>query len=86
MKKLFVLFFITISLFAKEVSIKVEQMHCPLCTTMIKQAIKKVDGVTKVKVKLPTKTATVNYDETKVNIADILKAIKSTSYEGKVIK
>lgn len=86
MKKLLLFIFLSLSVFAKEVGIEVEKMHCPLCTTMVKKAIKKVDGVNKVSVKLNTKKATVNYDESKTDIKTILEAIKTTSYEGKVIK
>lgn len=71
-------------IFASNISIiKVEKMHCPLCTIAVKKAIKKVDGVEKVSVRLNTKEATVIYDE-KVKLADILAAIKTTSYEGVV--
>lgn len=56
-------------------------MHCPLCTTAVKQAISKLDGVDKVSARLNTKEVTVVYNE-KVKIEDILKAIKTTSYEG----
>ncbi|AXX87724.1 heavy-metal-associated domain-containing protein, putative mercuric reductase [Malaciobacter marinus] len=86
MKKLLLFIFLSLSVFAKEVEIEVEKMHCPLCTTMVKKAIKKVDGVKKVSVRLNTKKATVNYDESKTDIKTILEAIKTTSYEGKVIK
>jgi mercuric ion binding protein len=55
--------------------------HCPLCTTAVKQAISKLDGVDKVSARLNTKEVTVVYNE-KVKIEDILKAIKTTSYEG----
>jgi mercuric ion binding protein len=56
-------------------------MHCPLCTTAVKQAISKLDGVDKVSARLNTKEVTVVYNE-KVKVEDILKAIKTTSYEG----
>ena len=56
-------------------------MHCPLCTTAVKKAIKQLDGVENVSVRLNTKEVTVIYDE-KVKIQDILTAIKTTSYEG----
>ena len=81
--KIFILFFFLISLiFASNTSlIKVEGMHCPLCTTAIKKAIKQLDGVENVSVRLNTKEVTVIYDE-KVKIQDILTAIKTTSYEG----
>ena len=81
--KIFILFFFLISLiFASNTSlIKVEGMHCPLCTTAVKKAIKQLDGVQNVSVRLNTKEVTVTYDE-KVKIQDILTAIKTTSYEG----
>ena len=81
--KIFILFFFLISLiFASNTSlIKVEGMHCPLCTTAVKKAIKQLDGVENISVRLNTKEVTVIYDE-KVKIQDILTAIKTTSYEG----
>ncbi len=72
-------------LFASNISIiKVEKMHCPLCTTAVKKAIKKLDGIEKVSVRLNTKEAKVIYND-KVKIEDILEAIKTTSYEGVVV-
>lgn len=81
--KIFVLFFLFISsLFASNISvIKVEGMHCPLCTTAVKKAIKEVDGIEKVSAILNTKEVTVIYNE-KTNLQKILDAIKTTSYEG----
>ena len=61
--------------------IKVEGMHCHLCTTAVKKAIKELDGIQKVSVVLNTKEVTVMYEE-KVKLEDILMAIKTTSYEG----
>ncbi len=52
-----------------------------MCTTAVKQAISKLDGVDKVSARLNTKEVTVVYNE-KVKVEDILKAIKTTSYEG----
>ncbi len=90
MKKLFIVcvvyFLINIATFAQTINIKIDKMHCPLCTTMVKKAIAKVDGVEKVKVTLHTKTAKVKYDESKIKQSDILEAIKTTTYTGVVIK
>lgn len=84
-KLLLILALLSSSIFASQTSlIKVEGMHCPLCTTAVKKAIKKVNGIEKVSIRLNTKTATVTYDE-KTKIEDILKAIKTTSYEGVLI-
>ena len=82
MKILLSIFALCSVVFASNVSlIKVEGMHCPLCTTAVKKAIKDLDGIEKVSVRLNTKEVTVTYNE-KTNLEDILKAIKTTSYEG----
>ena len=81
--KIFIMFVLFISsCFASTISvIKVEAMHCPLCTTAVKKAIKELDGIEKVSVILNTKEVTVTYND-KTNLKDILTAIKTTSYEG----
>lgn len=81
--KIFVLFLLFVNfLLASNISvIKVEGMHCPLCTTAVKKAIKELDGIEKVSAILNTKEVTVIYNE-KTNLQKILDAIKTTSYEG----
>ena len=72
-------------LFAKEeVVIKVAEMHCPLCTTAVKKALKSVDGVENAKVTLETKLAVV---VAKDGIEDktFLEAVKTTGYEGVMV-
>ena len=82
--KIIVLLFMIFNLsFASKITVfKVEGMHCPLCTTAIKKAINEIDGIKKVSTRLNTKEVTVVYDEEKVKIEDILKAVKTTSYEA----
>jgi mercuric ion binding protein len=85
MKKIFLMFVCTFSLLAQtKVVIEVDKMHCPLCTASVKKAIKSVEGVQSVSVKLNTKTAEVVFDKT-TDIKEILQAIKTTSYEGEVL-
>jgi len=72
-------------LFAKdEVIIKVAEMHCPLCTTAVKKALKNVEGVESAKVTLETKLAVV---VAKDGIDDkvYLDAVKTTGYEGVMV-
>ena len=69
--------------FAKVVVIHVEGMTCPLCTMAVKKSLKKIDGVTKVKVRLHTKKATVTIDK-KVGKKALLNAIKDAGYRGKI--
>ncbi len=82
MRVLFLFFIFFSFAISSQISVfKVEGMHCPLCTTAVKQAIKELDGVQKVSARLNKKEVTVVYNE-KVKVEDILKAIKTTSYEG----
>ena len=82
MKILFLLFLCINFVFALNITVfKVEGMHCPLCTTAVKKAVKSLDGVQKVSARLNTKEVSVIYDE-KLQIKEILEAIKTTSYEG----
>lgn len=82
MKILFSIILLNLFVFASNITVfKVEGMHCPLCTTAVKKAIKELDGIEKVSAKLNTKEVKVIYNEN-VKIEDILKAIKTTSYEG----
>ena len=55
--KIFIMFFLFIcASYASNISvIKVEGMHCPLCTTAVKKAIKELDVIQKVSVLLNTK-------------------------------
>jgi mercuric ion binding protein len=70
--------------FAKVVALHVEGMTCPLCTMAIKKSLKKVKGVTKVKVRLNTKKATVHFKKG-VKKEALLQAIKDVGYSAKII-
>ncbi len=70
----------------REVTIAIEGMTCPLCTTAIKRSLKKVDGVLKAKVRLNTQKATVRFDDTKADEPQLLGAIKRAGYTGRIIK
>lgn len=81
MKKWLILL-LPLMLFAKEeIVIKVAGMHCPLCTTAVKKALKNVEGVESAKVTLETRLAVViAKDGIEDNI--YLEAVKTTGYEG----
>lgn len=85
MRYIFLIFTLFTLSFAKVATIHVEGMTCPLCTMAIKKSLKKLDGVTKVKVRLNTKKATVHFDKSVTKEA-LLKAIKDTGYSGKIIQ
>ena len=72
-------------LFAKEeIIIKVAEMHCPLCTTAVKKALKNVEGVESAKVTLETKLAVVIAKDG-IDDKTFLEAVKTTGYEGVMV-
>ncbi len=81
MKFIFLIISLVTLSFAKVAIIKVEGMTCPLCTMAVKKSLKQINGVTKAKVRLNTKKATVTFDE-KVDKNELLKAIKKAGYSG----
>ena len=84
MKYLFV-FFLPLMLLAKEeVVIEVAGMHCPLCTTAVKKALSRVEGVENVKVLLETRKANVLAQEG-IDEKSYLEAVKTTGYTGIIV-
>lgn len=84
MKKWLILL-LPLMLFAKEeVVIKVAEMHCPLCTTAVKKALKSVDGVQNAKVTLETKLAVVAARDG-IDDKTFLEAVKTTGYKGVIV-
>lgn len=83
--KIWLILLLPLMLFAKEeVVIKVAQMHCPLCTTAVKKALKNVEGVESAKVTLETKLAVVIAKEG-IEDKTFLEAVKTTGYEGVMV-
>jgi mercuric ion binding protein len=85
--KRYILFIVCAAIFvqAKSVVIEVEGMTCPLCTSAVKHSLKKVPGVTRAKVRLNTKKATVTFDGNVSNAA-LLEAVKKAGYKGKLVE
>lgn len=83
--KRFVALLLPLVLFAKEeLIIEVAGMHCPLCTTAVKKALNRVEGVEKVKVLLETRKATV-WAKEGIEEKVYLEAVKTTGYEGVMV-
>ncbi|HDY90074.1 MAG TPA: hypothetical protein ENH82_18390 [bacterium] len=67
-----------------EVIIPVEGMTCSSCEFSIEYAVKKLDGIVKVKANHQKGEVNIKFEKDKVNINDMVKAINKTGY--KVIK
>ncbi|WP_056934156.1 heavy metal translocating P-type ATPase [Thermococcus barophilus] len=63
-----------------EVNIKITGMSCASCAKTIEMALKELEGVKEAKVNLATESAYIKFDESKVSITDIIRAIESVGY------
>ncbi len=68
--------------FAKDstLTMKVSGWHCDGCSGSTKAALQKVDGVKTVAVDTAKGTATVTYDDSKVTMAALEKAVQASGY------
>lgn len=65
----------------------IKDMHCTSCEKLIENKISKMDGVKSVKVSYADEQMEVDFDENKVQLTDIITAVKDAGYnvieEGK---
>ena len=66
-----------------EVRIQVGGMHCEMCEASIEKGINELAGIAYVKATLADSTAVVRFDDTKVELATIEKAIEKRGYTVK---
>ncbi len=55
-------------------------MGCPMCSAKIEKALSETGGVAKAEVSLESKQATVEFDPTKVSVADLIKVVTDLGY------
>jgi Cu+-exporting ATPase len=65
----------------KRTVIKIGGMHCAGCVSSIQKSVSQVPGVNKVEVNLATEKATLEFDQTKVKLDSIEKAIEEIGYK-----
>jgi mercuric ion binding protein len=64
----------------KNVILAVNNMDCAACPSIVKGSLEAVLGVAKVAVSFKDKTATVNYDDAKVNVNRLTSATTKAGY------
>ena len=89
MKKLIIL--IWLSLFSitswaelKSVTLAVPGMNCPVCPITVRKALEKVEGVHEVTVDLESRTAAVDYDDSKVEPLSFTQATTDAGFPSTV--
>lgn len=66
-----------------ETTINITGLHCENCVASVQKGVKELDGIVSVVVSLNDSNAIVSYDGSKVQLADIEKAIESRGYSIK---
>jgi len=69
----------------KKATIQLETLTCPSCAQKIESAVKSLDGVEKesVKVLFNSSKAKFDFDDAKLSVEDVAKAITALGYEVK---
>ena len=66
----------------KEISLKIEGMHCNGCSARLEKVLNNFDGVKNAKVSFEDKQAVINFDESKTSIENIKEAIEDAGFKG----
>lgn len=66
----------------KTITLHVEGMTCGGCVKSVTRVLEEVDGVQSADVQLAAKTATVTYDESKVNVAQLIEVIEDAGFDA----
>ncbi|PZR20465.1 MAG: mercuric transport protein MerTP [Flavobacterium psychrophilum] len=70
----------------KKIELTVNGMTCSSCEMHIESEVKKLPGVSFIKASYERKSATIEYDEQKVDLNKIIKSINSTGYKVDQLK
>jgi len=65
-------------------SFKIEGMTCAACAKAVERATKKLDGVEESSVNLATEKMNISFDEEKVTVEDIQKAVEKAGYKASI--
>ena len=65
----------------KKAELKITGMHCATCAVTVEEALANVKNVTRAQVNFGTDSARVEFDPSKVSLADLEKAVRDAGYE-----
>lgn len=68
------------------VSLKVDNLFCVACRTILRRALEDVDGVEKAEVFYDSKTAVVTYDPARCDAKDLIAATAGIGFPSSVIE
>jgi len=69
----------------KKIQLNIEGMHCDSCAIGIQMVLQNTEGVLKSFVDYEKKLAEVEFDENKIKVENIIKAIEELNYKATII-
>lgn len=69
----------------KKIKISVGGMHCGSCALAIQMVLENLEGVSSSSASYENKTAEAEFDENKVSVDQIIKAIRELNYKAEII-
>jgi copper chaperone CopZ len=72
----------SVSAVTKKSTIRIDGMHCKMCSGSVEKALKATPGVEKVEVSLERKEAVIEYDDEKVTEAKLREVINGTGFKA----
>ena len=69
----------------KKIQLNIEGMHCGACAVGIKMLLENTEGVQKADVDYASKKGEVEFDESKIKVENIIKAIEELNYKATII-
>lgn len=67
----------------KKTILRSQELSCPSCVAKIEKALSAVDGVEMAKVYFTTGRIEIQHDDTRTNVNDLVKAVRSAGYDAK---
>jgi copper chaperone CopZ len=68
----------------KKTLLRSQELSCPSCVAKIEKALKTLDGVSDAKVYFNTGKIEIQHDPQKVQVQELVQAVKSVGYEASV--
>ncbi|NOU23247.1 MAG: mercury resistance system periplasmic binding protein MerP [Methyloglobulus sp.] len=66
------------------VTLAVQNMTCAVCPITVKKALEHISGIHQVSVDYPSKTATVQFDDTTTTVDNLTEATKDAGYPSSI--
>lgn len=69
----------------RKIKLKIDGMHCSSCAMSIDFDLEDLDGIKLAKTSYAKEECEIEFDESFINIEEILKTVKNTGYTAQIV-